>query len=207
MTGVFISDLRYGLRGLRQRPGFTAVVVLTLALGIGATTAIFSVVNGVLLRPLPYQRPGQLVMIWGWREQKAQAELSVPEYWELREQAHSFERVAAFADGTVNLTGSGTPERLRMGYVTMALGAVPREILVLVLSQGTWLAGLGIAAGVAGALIVTRLIGDLLFQVRPGDPATFVGTALILALVTVLASLVPALRAARVNPIETLRSE
>ena len=75
------------------------------------------------------------------------------------------------------------------------------------LSQGTRLAGLGIAAGVAGALIVTRLMGALLFQVRPTDPMTFVGTALMLALVTVLASLVPALRAARVNPIETLRSE
>ena len=91
--------------------------------------------------------------------------------------------------------------------IRMALGAVPGEILVLVLSQGTRLAGLGIAAGVAGALIVTRLMGALLFQVRPTDPMTFVGTALMLALVTVLASLVPALRAAGVNPIETLRSE
>src|SRR5439155_10857301 len=86
MMGVFTSDLRYALRGLRQRPGFAAVVVLTLALGIGASTAIFSVVNGVLLRPLPYQRPGQGPMIWGWREQKAEAALRAPETWELREQ-------------------------------------------------------------------------------------------------------------------------
>ena len=75
------------------------------------------------------------------------------------------------------------------------------------LSQASGLAGSGIAAGLAGALMVTRLIGALLFRVQPTDPMTFLGTAVVLALVTVLASLVPALRAARVNPIETLRSE
>jgi predicted lysophospholipase L1 biosynthesis ABC-type transport system permease subunit len=91
--------------------------------------------------------------------------------------------------------------------IRMALGAVPREILLLVLSQGGWLASVGIAAGLAGALVATRLIEALLFQVRPTDPMTFLATALVLAVVTVLASLVPAVRATRVNPIETLRSD
>ena len=94
MTG-FRQDLRYAFRGLRQRPGFTLVAVLTLALGIGANTAIFSVVNGVLLRPLPYERPERLVMIWGHRNQEPLAELSVPEYWDLRERTRSFAGVAA----------------------------------------------------------------------------------------------------------------
>ncbi len=124
MTG-FRQDLRYALRGLRQRPGFTLVAVLTLALGIGANTAIFSVVNGVLLRPLPYERPERLAMIWGHRNQQPLAELrDVPELWDLRERTHAFTGVAAFADGNINLTGSGTPERIRAGYVTANTPAV-----------------------------------------------------------------------------------
>jgi putative ABC transport system permease protein len=118
------QDLRYAVRGLRQRPGFTLVAVLTLALGIGANTAIFSVVNGVLLRPLPYERPDRLAMIWGHRNQEPLAQLSVPEYWDLRERTHSFAGVAAFAEGNINLTGTGTPERLRAGYFTANTTAV-----------------------------------------------------------------------------------
>ena len=100
------------------------MAVLTLALGIGANTAIFSVVNGVLLRPLPYERPERLAMIWGHRNQQPLAELSVPEYWDLRERTRAFAGVAAFADGNINLTGTGTPERIRAGYFTANTTAV-----------------------------------------------------------------------------------
>jgi ABC-type antimicrobial peptide transport system permease subunit len=98
-------------------------------------------------------------------------------------------------------------QRTREIGIRIALGALPREILGLVLSQGAWLAGLGIAAGLAGALAATRLLASLLFGVGPTDPATFVATAAALAAVAALASLLPALRALRVDPMVTLRSE
>jgi len=116
-------DLRFALRGLLRHPGFTAVVVLTLALGIGANSAIFSVVNGVLLRPLPYDRPGEIATIWVRWPGNPQGELSQPEYWDLREQNRSFSRLAAYTDGSLTLTGSGEPERLRAGF--MSADALP----------------------------------------------------------------------------------
>jgi putative ABC transport system permease protein len=91
--------------------------------------------------------------------------------------------------------------------LALVLGAVPREILRLVVSQGAWLAGLGIVAGLIGALAATRLLAGLLFGIGPADPATFVATAASLALVAALASLVPALRAIRTDPVDALRAE
>ena len=117
LDGLF-QDLRFAWRSLRRRPGFTALTVLTLGLGIGATSAIFSVVNGVLLRPLPYDRPEDVVIVHTRLEGNARGELSLPEYLEVREQARSFTSAAAFSNGSLTLTGSGTPERLQAGFVT-----------------------------------------------------------------------------------------
>jgi putative ABC transport system permease protein len=218
MMGVLRHDLRYALRSVRQRPGFTALTVTTLALGIGATSAIFSVLSGVLLRPLPYDRPDDVMMIHTRLEGNPRGELSLPEYRDLQEQAKSFTRVAAFSDGSLTLTGTGTPERLEAGFVTAdalpLLGVSPArgrgfaaEEDLLVVSQGAWLAGLGIGAGLIGALAATRLLAGLLFGIGPADPATLVATAASLALVAVLASLVPALRAIRTDPVDALRAE
>jgi putative ABC transport system permease protein len=164
------QDIRYAVRGLRQRPAFTAIAVLTLALGIGANTAIFSVANGVLLRALPYDRSDRLAMIWGHRTQEPLADLSVSEYWDLTERGHAFSRVAAYVPGTATLTGTGVPERLRAGYVTggafsvlgvtPALGRgftaeedLPNGPRAVLLSDGLWRRRFGADPSVVGHVL------------------------------------------------------
>src|SRR5713226_7918992 len=93
------QDLRYGIRMLLKKPGFTLIAVITLALGIGANTAIFSVVNAVLLRPLPYQQAGRLLMIWGnfLKLDIERLPAKAAEYEDYRAQRQAFEQVAAYS--------------------------------------------------------------------------------------------------------------
>lgn len=116
---TLIQDLRYSFRVLRRTPGFTAVIVLTLALGIGATTAIFSVVNVILLRPLPYENPEQVVMVWGTQPQLDRAPFSPADFLDVKQRNHVFDRIAAFTVANFNLTGSSDALRLR-GVVVSA---------------------------------------------------------------------------------------
>jgi predicted permease len=117
------QDVRYALRQLRRSPGFALVAVLTLALGIGANTAIFSVVNGVLLRPLPFREPDRLVRVFSLDEGK-RAAVSPLDFADWRDQARSFEGLAAVNALTLNLTGGGEPERLEGASVSAALFSV-----------------------------------------------------------------------------------
>src|SRR5579863_5293751 len=128
-----MNDLRYAVRMLVKNPGFTAVAALTLALGIGANTAIFSVVNSVLLKPLPYHEPGRIVMLWtdnpalnlGFHELPP----TPPELLEWRSQAQSFEQIAGMRPRTADLSEQGDPERAGGVQVTpnffALLGAQP----------------------------------------------------------------------------------
>ena len=107
------QDVRYGLRQLRRSPGFTAVAVLTLALGIGANTAIFSVVNAVLLRPLPFEQPDRLVRVVSFRlRDKAGDNASYPDFLDWRSQNHVFERMGVFRTEGFTLTGHGQAAHL-----------------------------------------------------------------------------------------------
>jgi putative ABC transport system permease protein len=118
---TLLQDTRYGARMLLKRPGFTIVAVITLALGIGANTAIFSVVNAVLLRPLPFAESSQLVMVWNKGAEAAGGDrtpLSVADVLDWREQTHAFENVAAFQHRFFNYTGGDVPERIRGAAVT-----------------------------------------------------------------------------------------
>lgn len=112
------QDLRYALRQLRKSPGFTAVAVLTLALGIGATTAIFSVVYGVLLRPLPYADPSRIVSIFEVKPQGGWMRVADPNFDDFRDQSRCFEAIAKYSASPVVVTGGSQPTRPTVASVT-----------------------------------------------------------------------------------------
>src|SRR5688500_10331154 len=102
-----LQDIRYGIRSLLKRPGLTAVALITLALGIGVNTAIFSAVDSVLLRPLPYKDPESLMALWEHTPALgiAQNQFAPANYFDLRKQNQSFQDVGAFSPMSINLTG------------------------------------------------------------------------------------------------------
>src|ERR1700681_2320179 len=107
LVAAILQDVKYAFRMLRSSSGFTAVAILTLALGIGANTAIFSVIDTVLLRPLPYGNPGSLVMIWETSSEPANLHnvVSPPDFLDWRSQNRAFQSMAAIFDERDNLTG------------------------------------------------------------------------------------------------------
>src|SRR5712664_3928642 len=122
--GNLLQDIRYGIRTLAKNPGFTIVAVLTLALGIGANTAIFSVVQSVLLRPLPYPEPDRLVEIWNtYPPQVPRGELSPGDYADWKQQNQSFSEMDAYVriSQGFNLTGEGEPQRVLASYASAGL--------------------------------------------------------------------------------------
>ena len=117
-----VQDVRYGLRALRRSPGFTAVAVLTLALGIGANTAIFTVLNGVLFRPLPYTDAGRLVLLWESIKDYPEIPVSYPNFLDWRGRLRSFDDVGLYRGfGNFTLTGRGNAERVRGGLASGSL--------------------------------------------------------------------------------------
>jgi putative ABC transport system permease protein len=128
-VAAVVHDLRYSFRALRKQPAFTLVAVVTLALGIGANTAIFGIVHGVLLRPLPYRDAERIVLVWSHWTNWTRTWVSEPELADYRAQSRTLEDVAGFTTTSFNLTGSGDPLRVRAAQVQAqafaALGAAP----------------------------------------------------------------------------------
>ena len=116
--GTMFQDLRYGARMLRRNPGFTLIAVFTLALGISATTAIFSVVYGVLLRPLPYDRPDQLVQVWEKSSKGHDMNLADLNFQDFRAQNRSLQGLAEFSAGAASVSGGSEPKRLMVASVS-----------------------------------------------------------------------------------------
>ena len=168
----FVQDLRYGVRALRARPGFTLVAVLTLALGIAVNTTMFSVVSGVLLSELPYREPERLALIRVMSDgQTSLPSVSPPEVEDLRERAGVFEDVASIRDNTGTLTGAGEPVQLRIGGIRWnflhVLGVEPllgralteddgrpNAAPVVLIGHGLWQERFGGDPGIVGRPIV-----------------------------------------------------
>src|SRR5471030_907059 len=164
---TFFQDLRFALRGLARQPGFTLVALLTLALGIGANTAIFWIVNAVLLRPLPYREPDRVVLLWSHWINWTKTWVSQGEVVDYQEQARSLEHVGAFSSTSFNLTGGGDPLRVRAAEVQpavfAALGAqpiagrvftadedLPGHAHVVLLTEGLWRSQFGSSPSIVG---------------------------------------------------------
>jgi len=111
-VGSLTHDLRFALRLLYRQPSFTIVAVITLALGIGATTAVFTVVNGVLLRPLPYREPDRLVQLFHGRNGRRSITYSPPNYRDVTAGSGVFAGATAITPSSANLIGSGDPQQL-----------------------------------------------------------------------------------------------
>jgi putative ABC transport system permease protein len=182
-----LQDVRYGLRGLRKAPGFTAVAAITLALGIGATTAIFSIVNTVLLRPLPYKDSSRLAEIHTVSPMFGEFQLgeSKPDFDDIQSGTHSFEAMAISEDKSTNLTAPGTPEEIQAaavssGYLPL-LGVAPilgrtfqpedeerKNGDVVLLSQRIWRERFGSDPNVVGKTITLEEKLYTVIGVMPG---------------------------------------
>jgi len=191
-----MNDLKFAFRQLLKNPGFTAVAVLTLALGIGANTAIFSVVDGVLLKPLPYERPGQLVQVWEAPGPGKRNSASPGAFLDWKEHSTVFESLSLRQNTAMNLTGDGEPERisglamstsgLQIFRARPLLGRTfasdedqPGKDKVAVLSHGFWQRRFGGETNVVGREIQLNdqsytVIGVLPPRFLPWDKAEFV---------------------------------
>jgi putative ABC transport system permease protein len=182
-VGSLTHDLRYAVRLLYRQPAFTAVAVMTLALGVGATTAVFTVVNGVLLRPLPYREPDRLVQLFHGRNGRLSMTYSPPNYRDVTTQSGVFSDAAALSPSSANLTGMGDPELLEGANVTTSffsvLGVSPRHGRTFVDADG--------AEGAPAVVILSDALWRRRFGARPdaigstmrmdGKPFEIVGIA------------------------------
>ncbi|HEX8140368.1 MAG TPA: ABC transporter permease [Pyrinomonadaceae bacterium] len=182
------QDMRYGLRMLWKKPGFTVVAIVALALGIGANTAIFSVVNAVLLRPLPFADPDRLVIVWMDNRQMGMKEdiHSYPNYIDYRDQNKVFESMAAYRPASLNLTGTHEPERVTGAASTASFFEVMRVAPVvgraftaeedetgrdnvIVLGYGLWQRRFGGDKSVVGQSVAFGLTSRTVVGVMPPD--------------------------------------
>jgi predicted permease len=186
---TFWQDVRFGIRTLGKNRGFTVIAILTLALGIGANAALFSVVNGVLLSPLPYQNPEQLVAVYARQAHFNTASVSYPNFLDWQRENRSFLSMAASRDDNFNLTGLGQPERVKVNMISATffsilgvqpmlgrnfaeqedrLGGAP----VVLLSEGLWKRKFGASRDVIGRSVDLDAMSYTIVGIIPASALT-----------------------------------
>jgi len=185
---TLLQDMRYGARMLLKHPGFTLIAVITLALGIGANTAIFSVVNAVLLRPLPYEAPERLVMVWNTFQQRGwnRTDPSPLNFVRYQEQNHVFTQMAAFRGWNLTLTGGDEPEQVSCARVSANFFSVlgispilgrpfgpeeahPERRTVALLGYGLWERRFGSDPHIVGRILKLDGVSYTIIGVLPPD--------------------------------------
>jgi putative ABC transport system permease protein len=188
--GDLLQDLRYGARTLLTSPGFTLVAVIALALGIGANTAMFGIVNAVLLRPVPYPQPERLLKLYSSGRDFQRSSVSYPNFLDWQRRSRSFQEMAAYRTDNFNLTGQANPERLKGAMVSATMfpvlgvrpiagrtftgeedrrGAAP----VAVVTSALWKTRFGGDPGVLGSRITLNDRAYTVIGVVPGDNVVF----------------------------------
>src|ERR1017187_3932357 len=165
-----LQDFRFASRMMAKHRGFTLIIIITLGVGIGANVALFSVIHAVLLQPLPYGQPDQLVKIWEKRARLPKGRVSWADYADWKNQSRAFEGTAAYRTGDFNLTGTGDPEQLQGASVSASLFSLlrvspqfgrnfsadeekPDAYQVVILSHGLWERRFGGDPGLLGKSI------------------------------------------------------
>ena len=217
---AIVRNLAISLRSLRKAPAFTIAAVLTLGLATGATAAVFSLVNGVVLRPLPWRHPDAVGLVWAIPPSGERTWLSFPELEEIRRQITSFSSVAGFSD--IRFAYRGTTEVIEVQAlavshdffrvlgefgVRLALGGSPGSIRRLMLRDGLHLTAAGCTLGVFFSWAIVRAASSLLFQTTAADIEPYaIGVSFVLICTTVTLW-IPARRASRFDPAVALRQD
>ena len=213
--GLWFTDLSYVLRSLRRSPVFSAAAVLTIALGVGANTAVFGFIDAVLIQPLPFRDPGSLMQIWETHPEFPTLQVAAPDYLDWQRSARSTVQMAAYTFQAINRVTVFERDQAEQVQATVASWQLLPMLEVKPLLGRNFLPEdeargqhvVGLLAGAVMAALLARLMGSLLYQVAPGDPIALAAAAIMLLFLSLVSVILPLRRILKLEPWFALREE